>query len=160
MLWFLVFDAVLYLTLYQEAIKTLFIFIFIHTHTHTQASVPLDRYYHLQKKQRNIFCVSRLRISLSNLYLYSLRGRMSYRQISWSLEAARLDAIIIASFWNLTGISVARILWGTDIVTPSTGTLSCWVSDIWLAQVTHLTTPIYKKVFRVPLANNFRFSHV
>ena len=159
MLWFLVFDAVLYLTLYQEAIKTLFIFIFIHTHTHT-SECPTWQVLSLAKKQRNIFCVSRLRTSLSNLYLYSLRGRMSYRQISWSLEAARLDAIIIASFWNLTGISVARILWGTDIVTPSTGTLSCWVSDIWLAQVTHLTTPIYKKVFRVPLANSFRFSHV
>ena len=31
----------------------------------------------------------------------------SYRQISWSLEAARLDDIMIVSLWNLTGISTA-----------------------------------------------------
>ena len=39
--------------------------------------------------------------------LYSLSGKTSYRQISWSLEAARLDAIMIVSLWNLTGISAA-----------------------------------------------------
>ena len=39
------------------------------------------------------------------LGLCSLSGRTSYRQISWSLEAARLGVIIIVSLWNLTGIS-------------------------------------------------------
>ena len=34
--------------------------------------------------------------------LYPLRGRTSYHQISWSLEAARLDAILIVSLWSLT----------------------------------------------------------
>ena len=34
--------------------------------------------------------------------LYSLSGKTSYCQISWSLEAARLDVMIIVSLWNLT----------------------------------------------------------
>ena len=37
--------------------------------------------------------------------LYSLSGRTSCRKISWSLEAARLDIIMIISLLNLTGIS-------------------------------------------------------
>ena len=37
--------------------------------------------------------------------LYSLSGKTSYRQISWSLEAASLCVIMIVSRWNLTGIS-------------------------------------------------------
>ena len=39
--------------------------------------------------------------------LYSLSGKTSYRQISWSLDATRLDVIMIISLWNLTGISTA-----------------------------------------------------
>ena len=39
------------------------------------------------------------------LGLYSLSGKTSYCKISWSLEADRLDVIIIVSFWNLTGTS-------------------------------------------------------
>ena len=35
--------------------------------------------------------------------LYSLSGKTSYRQISWSLEAARLGVIMIVSLSNLTG---------------------------------------------------------
>ena len=31
----------------------------------------------------------------------------SYRKISWSLEAARLNIVMIVSLWNLTGISAA-----------------------------------------------------
>ena len=38
---------------------------------------------------------------------YSLSDKTSYRQISWSLEAARLDVIMIISLWNLAGISAA-----------------------------------------------------
>ena len=34
-----------------------------------------------------------------------LNGKTSYCQISWSLEAARLDVIMIISLWNLKGIS-------------------------------------------------------
>ena len=41
--------------------------------------------------------------------LYSLSGKTSYRQISRSLEAARLDVTIIVSLWNLTGISAALL---------------------------------------------------
>ena len=41
--------------------------------------------------------------------LYSLSSKTSYRQISWSLEAARLGVIMIVSLWNLTGISAALL---------------------------------------------------
>ena len=41
--------------------------------------------------------------------LYSLSSKTSYRQISWSPYAARLDVIRIVSLWNLTGISAARL---------------------------------------------------
>ena len=41
--------------------------------------------------------------------LYSLRGKTSYCQISRSLEAARLDVIIILSLWNVTGISAVLL---------------------------------------------------
>ena len=43
------------------------------------------------------------------LGLYSLSCKTSYRQISWSLEAARLGIIIIAALWNLTGISAVLL---------------------------------------------------
>ena len=39
--------------------------------------------------------------------LYSLSGKTSHRQISWSFEAARLGVMIIAPLWNLTGPSAA-----------------------------------------------------
>ena len=39
------------------------------------------------------------------LGLYSLSTKMSYRRISWSLEAVRLDVIMIVSIKNLTDIS-------------------------------------------------------
>ena len=38
--------------------------------------------------------------------LYSLSSKMSYHQISWSLEATRLDVIMIISLWNLTAAEV------------------------------------------------------
>ena len=41
--------------------------------------------------------------------LYSLSGKTSYRQISWSLEVAKLGVIMIVSLWNLTGISAALL---------------------------------------------------
>ena len=41
--------------------------------------------------------------------LYSLSGKTSYRQISWSLEAGRLGVIMIVSRWNLTCISAALL---------------------------------------------------
>ena len=43
--------------------------------------------------------------------LYSLSGRTIYRQITEprSRETARLDAIMFASLWNLTGISAALL---------------------------------------------------
>ena len=43
------------------------------------------------------------------LGLYSLSGKTSYRKISWSLEAARLDVAMVASFWNLTDTSAAAL---------------------------------------------------
>ena len=41
--------------------------------------------------------------------LYSLSRRTSYPKISWSLEAARLDVIMMVSLWNLTGTSAAAL---------------------------------------------------
>ena len=41
--------------------------------------------------------------------LYSLSGKMSYRQISWSLETTRLYVIMVVPLWNLTGISAAAL---------------------------------------------------
>ena len=38
-----------------------------------------------------------------------ISDKMSYRKISWSLEAARLVVQIIASLWNLTGTSTALL---------------------------------------------------
>ena len=43
------------------------------------------------------------------LGLHLLSGETSYRKISWSLKAARLDAIMIVSRWNSTGISAAPL---------------------------------------------------
>ena len=47
--------------------------------------------------------------NIGTLGLYSLSGKTSYRQISWSLEAARLGVIMIVWLWNLTGISAALL---------------------------------------------------
>ena len=41
--------------------------------------------------------------------LYSLSSKTSYRQISWSLEAARLDVLMIVSLLNLAGISATLL---------------------------------------------------
>ena len=41
--------------------------------------------------------------------LFSLIGKTSYRQISWTLEAARLDVVMVVSLWNLTGILAALL---------------------------------------------------
>ena len=41
--------------------------------------------------------------------LYSQSGKTSYPQISWSLEATRLNVIIAVSLWNLTGTSAAAL---------------------------------------------------
>ena len=37
----------------------------------------------------------------------TLGGKTSYHQISWSLEAARLDVAMVVSLWHLTGTSAA-----------------------------------------------------
>ena len=48
-------------------------------------------------------------IVICNLGLYSLSSKMTHLQILWSLEAARLDNVMIVSFRNLTGISAAAL---------------------------------------------------
>ena len=53
--------------------------------------------------------------------LYSLSGKTYYYKISWSLEAARLDAVIIVSLWNLTGISTVNI----NFLPPGIHGLAC-----------------------------------
>ena len=43
------------------------------------------------------------------LVICSVRDQKQSRQISWSLEAARLDVIVIVSLWNLTGTLTVRL---------------------------------------------------
>ena len=64
--------------------------------------------YGLAKSTINTIKASRL-LRTCLLGLYSLSGKTSYRQISWSLEAAILGVIKIVSLWNLTGISAALL---------------------------------------------------
>ena len=45
----------------------------------------------------------------SKVPLFATSGRTSYRKISWSLEAARSNAIMVSSFWDLTDISAALL---------------------------------------------------
>ena len=45
------------------------------------------------------------------LGLCSLSGRATYHKITSSLEAKRLEVIMIVSLWNLTGISAAALPW-------------------------------------------------
>ena len=54
--------------------------------------------------QGTIYCNINL-----NLGIYSLSGRASYSEITWSLEAARLDVGMIVSLWKLTGIWAALL---------------------------------------------------
>ena len=67
--------------------------------SHLYENLQLNRWY-------LITCVS---IHPNHLGLYWLSGMTSYPQISWSLEAARLDVIMIVSLWNLTAISAALL---------------------------------------------------
>ena len=48
-------------------------------------------------------------IANRDLGFYLLSGETSYHQISWSLQAASLDALMILSLCNLTGISGALL---------------------------------------------------
>ena len=63
-----------------------------------QSLFPIDGSYIPNSKQSII------------LGLHSLNGNMSYRQSSWNLEAARLDVIMIVSFWNFSGNWVVLLL--------------------------------------------------
>ena len=50
-----------------------------------------------------------VRVATQDQGLCSQSGNTSYRQISWSLKAARLGIIMIVTLWNLTGISAALL---------------------------------------------------
>ena len=47
--------------------------------------------------------------AVCDLGLYSLSGRMSYRKISWRLEAPRFGFRLFQSLWHLTGTSAAAL---------------------------------------------------
>ena len=49
------------------------------------------------------------RISPAPKGFYSLSDKTSYRQTSWSLEAARLGIIMIVPLWDLTGFLAALL---------------------------------------------------
>ena len=38
-------------------------------------------------------------------HVFSLSGKMSYHLVSWGLEVARLDVVMIVSLWYLRGVS-------------------------------------------------------
>ena len=87
--------------------------------------------------------------------LFSLIVKTSYRQISWTLEAARLDVVMVVSLWNLTGILAALLprclsnfraieknivwFWFTRNTYWLNGILSSWKYPSW----THL--PVQSK---------------
>ena len=48
-------------------------------------------------------------VCASNHGLYSVSSKTPYRQISRSLEAARLGVMMSVSLWNLTGISAVML---------------------------------------------------
>ena len=70
--------------------------------------IPDNRHVveYLQRK-----CTQHCRIAHGEhiLCLYSLSGKTSYPQISWSLEAVRLDVMMITSLLILTGIMAALL---------------------------------------------------
>ena len=69
---------------------------------HLKLKVSSSKYY--TRETWNVLLVKLVRpLSSHSLGLYSLSGKTSYRQISRSLEAARLDLAMIVSLWNLTG---------------------------------------------------------
>ena len=82
---------------YWYEIKIKHIFFSFNTVEHIQSRIVL---WWLEKYWR---------YKITHLGLYSLSGKTSYRQIWWSLEAARLDAAMVVSFWNLTGTSAAAL---------------------------------------------------
>ena len=59
----------------------------------------------MSSAQWRSFCLGFNALTYWGLGLYSLCGKTSYHQTSWSLEAARLGVIMIVAIWNLTGIS-------------------------------------------------------
>ena len=63
--------------------------------------------YIINKSTANFGIWNSIEISLVERVpgLFSLRGKTSYRKISWSLEAARLDVLMIVSVWKFQGIS-------------------------------------------------------
>ena len=56
-----------------------------------------------------VFIVSALVELIGDIHmlqsLYSPSSKTSYRQIAWSLEAARLDVIMIVSLWNFSNVA-------------------------------------------------------
>ena len=61
-----------------------------------------------QPKQNRMRCLSVPR-HFTNLGLYSLSRKTSYRKISWSLEAARFGFKLFQSLWNLAGTSASLL---------------------------------------------------
>ena len=71
-------------------------------------------------------------ILVRHMGLYSLSGKTSYRQISWSLETARLDVIMIVSLWNLAGVSSEPIV--VSVLTHVCVSQPQWLKQSWAHQ--------------------------
>ena len=82
----------------------------------------------------------------------SYRKISCYRKISWSLEAARLDVIMIVSFWNLTGIS------GAFFFSHHTLSKAChpshrarpWRQKFKICQIVSFCFSIFNLIGRIP----------
>ena len=80
-------------------------------HCNDAENVPMPWHHHVWDVYRAMpHMLAKLIIfGCIQLGLYSLSGKTTYRQISRSLEAARLGVIMIVSLRNLTGISAAML---------------------------------------------------
>ena len=61
-------------------------------------------------RRRPVFVASYLTaLAETDQSIYSPNGKASYSEISWSLEASRLEVILNVSLWNLTNISAGLL---------------------------------------------------
>ena len=74
-----------------------------------ESAITFRRQCEWNVMHRQSACRKKYPSSCKALVLYSLSGRTSYRQISWSLGDAKLDVIIVVYLWNLIGISTALL---------------------------------------------------
>ena len=69
--------------------------------------------------------------------LYPISGKMSYREISWSVEGARFRFRLLPPLWNLTGTSAAAlhaempVKFQSDVVIIISNLAASRLHEIW-----------------------------